>query len=621
MGLSTLGANIERVAQKAFAASKLLLRVSLLLFVVALPLLSCASNPTPEGADFLSESSGSSQNENLRGTAYVNPNASKKIYRKVAVMPFRAPMELAGASVADTFSTELLKTYRYELVERSQMEQVLGEQALGLKGVTENALAIRVGKLLNVSGVIVGTVPEYGMRAVGGNELPAIGINIRMIDVETGSIIWTVSDSAIADKPISISAFTRRLVKSMMARLAQEWKAAGDTFSINLPAPQVVSWKGGLRSATIEIVPSATKRFVGYNISRSHAKGGPYEKIRAVKYQKNKIVVNDKNLIDAETYYYKVGGISKNGLTGPPAGPLKITTVGPPSPVMQVTAKSNIARKVPLTWTPVNEPEVKGYAIFRADSKKGPFKEIKFISGKEKNSYVDTGKGGGGFFSNGGGLADYTEYFYRVQTVNVVDVRGQHSPVATAKTKPVPNQVAGFEASEGEVKQVTLVWQPNPEKDIKKYKIYRGNGEGPLDKNIKNLAGNKTRYIDDGLKDGKTYYYKIRAVDKDQLESEFSEVISSATKPVPVKPSGLSADYDGGGINLHWDTNPENDIKIYQVFMQSFFWKKLGDTHDESFVYRGKIKKGETLTFRIKAVDATNLESEPSEKVDVVIPE
>ncbi|VAX20350.1 hypothetical protein MNBD_NITROSPINAE01-1912, partial [hydrothermal vent metagenome] len=226
MGLSTLGANIERVAQKAFAASKLLLRVSLLLFVVALPLLSCASNPTPEGADFLSESSGSSQNENLRGTAYVNPNASKKIYRKVAVMPFRAPMELAGASVADTFSTELLKTYRYELVERSQMEQVLGEQALGLKGVTENALAIRVGKLLNVSGVIVGTVPEYGMRAVGGNELPAIGINIRMIDVETGSIIWTVSDSAIADKPISISAFTRRLVKSMMARLAQEWKAA-----------------------------------------------------------------------------------------------------------------------------------------------------------------------------------------------------------------------------------------------------------------------------------------------------------------------------------------------------------------------------------------------------------
>ncbi|MBI1865639.1 MAG: hypothetical protein HYR98_07950, partial [Nitrospirae bacterium] len=209
---------------------------------------------------FLAASCGSSQKvdrgemlmpdgyKDVKATIFVSPVAGQRIYQKVAVLPFKAPTDLIGSSISDLFATALLKTNKYNLVERSQMEQVLGEQALGLKGVTESAVAIRVGKMLGVQGVIVGTVPEYGSKASGASELSAIGINARMIDVSDGGVVWSVSDSAISPSPIGLSAFAKRMVDNLVSQLFQEALKAGDTVAANLPVPQIASSRGGVRS-------------------------------------------------------------------------------------------------------------------------------------------------------------------------------------------------------------------------------------------------------------------------------------------------------------------------------------------------------------------------------------
>ncbi|MBT5031271.1 MAG: hypothetical protein HOM55_03140, partial [Proteobacteria bacterium] len=124
---------------------------------------------------FLSGSAAAQRNSVPTGSVFVSPNAKSLVVNKVAVFPFKAPVELVGASVADVFATEILKSYKYNLIERSQMEQVLGEKALGLQGVTSSSEAIQLGKLLGVEGVILGTVPEYGLRAVEDKQLPALG--------------------------------------------------------------------------------------------------------------------------------------------------------------------------------------------------------------------------------------------------------------------------------------------------------------------------------------------------------------------------------------------------------------------------------------------------------------
>ena len=817
-----------------------ILKVTTTLFILlgALFLASCASGPKPEGEDFLSESTYGT-NELKRGSAFVSPRAQQKGYLKVAVMPFRAPVELAGASIADIFTTELLKTGKYELIERSQMEQVLGEQALGLKGVTDSALAMKVGRILGVQGVIVGTVPEYGMRAVGSLELPAVGINIRMIDGETGAIVWSISDSAIAKRPISISAFARHLIESMVHRLVREWVRAGDTLSINLPPPQVISYRGKIRGAIIEVLPDSLKTYRLYRFFRSRLEKGPYTKVAAIPNNPGqKIVFSEKGLLDAKTYYYKIDAVNRKGLTGTPAGPFKVTTIGPPSPVIELHAKShqlrkifltweqvnkpeikgysifrsnrkagpfqmikyvqdrktnryldlgkasarstsggagylkdktryfykihaiNVVdvkspdspivsaitkgppppvtelqaqndglRKVPVTWVPINKPEVKGYSIFRAGQRSGPFEMIKFVKGKDTNQYLDKGKssswggapGGAGYlkdsmeyfykvqtvnvvdvkgpdspvisavtkgppspvpelqaeskqarkvpltwmpvnetevkgysifragqrsgpfemikfvkgkdenqyldkgkgssWGNEGHLDNYTKYYYKIQTVNVVDVHSLDSPVISAITKPVPVAVAGLKASQLEVKQVSLSWQPNPEIDIKEYNVFRGESPKDIKKHIKTLPGTVFAYTDKALKDGRKYFYKVHAVDKDKLVGEFSSVVCSMTKPLPVKPKGLAIKFEAGQVKLSWQKNPEDDIVTYRIFKKAFFsWNKIGETVEPVFFYSEGIKGGKKIILRVKAVNNLNLESEPSEETSITVP-
>jgi fibronectin type 3 domain-containing protein len=650
-------------------------------------------------------------------------------------MPFRAPVELVGASISDIFTTEILKTYKYQLVERGQIEQVLGEQALGLKGVTESVLAMKVGKILGVQGAIVGTVPEYGSKASGPAELASIGINVRMIDITDGSIVWSITDSAISDKPISLSSFARRMIENMVSRLRREWIRAGDTHAMNLPSPQILNSYGKLRRAVIEILPDSPQTIVEYKIFRSQSENGPYQEIETLENSRSKnIRFEDKNLLDAEIYYYKIVSISKTGMTGPPAGPIKIatagppgavaglsaesdlirkvalnwqsatasvtkkrsrfsddedeesssgagdknikgyhiyrrspggswlkiktiesshqstytdeglgdektyhyrimtfnivgtesppsqvaiaTTKGPPSSIRNLTATSGHARKIPLSWSPSIEPEVKGYAIYRADKESGPFEILRVIEGREQIQYSDGGKRG-----DEASLKDDARYFYKIKSVNVVDVQGADSPVVSAITKAVPRPVTSLNASQIEVKQVTLNWKLNQETDIAKYEVFRGDDPGNVDRPVQDIPATLSHFTDKDLKDGMKYYYKVRAVDKDGLTGKFSEVISSSTKSVPKKPEGLKANIEGSQIRITWQPNPEKDIARYVIFKKGFLsWDKTGESTVTDFSYREELKKGKTFTFRLTAVDLSNLESEPSEEVSITIP-
>ena len=803
-------------------------------------LAACASGPRPEGSDFMSEDSTYSDQgsvsapENSRADVFVSPRAKQKIFNKVAVMPFRAPVELVGASIADMVATEILKTYKYRLIERSQMQQVLQEQSLGLKGVTDSAMAMKVGKILGVEGVIVGTVPEYGMRAVGSLELPAVGISIRLIDTETGAIIWTITDSAISKEVVSLSAFTRRMVKSMIRRLAKEWVRAGDTYAVNLQPPQVVAYQGKIRAVSIKVYAGHSEKFKSYTLYRSHTKNGPYERVATLRNSGEKtIVLEDKNLLDAETYYYKIGAVNTLGLHATTEKPLRITTAGPPQPVTGLRADGGLIRMVALSWTPshsktvsgyalyrsrsrhgafekiktfsersrhqyvdrgpgessdgdygkladaktyyykiqavnvvgVHSPDspvvsavtagppapvtdlratagqirhvtlawtpsnrktVAGYALYRSDSASGPYKEIKVLKDRRAHQYIDRGKDASSYSEAGkladhkayfykiqsiniagvhspdsavatavtrgappqvtglaaksrlprkvalswtaldgeeikgyliyrstnaagpftrvalikdhrknryvdlgkesswndrGKLKDHTRYFYKIQSVNIVDVHSVDSKVVAAVTKPVPAAVAGLSCRQRLVKRVDLQWQPNPENDIQRYELFRGDSAQQVSDRIEKLPASRTKYSDVDLENGRRYCYKLRAVDKDGLEGAFSDVVCSKTKPLPQKPQGLTAKFENGQIVLNWQANPESDILHYRVFKRGFFsWTFLGETQGVTYRFHGKTNPGREYTFRLVAVDRAHLESQPSDGVTVQVP-
>ncbi len=153
---------------------------------------------------------------------YVTPGHGQ--IHKVAIMPFRAPTELIGNSVSDMMVTEMLHAERYELVERSQMAQVLNESELSLAGLS-TAKAVEIGNMLGADGVVIGTVDEYGTVAQRGRSYPVVGVSARLIDCASGKVVWSVDMAGRAEKSdVMLPQHARRVVHCMVGALYAELK-------------------------------------------------------------------------------------------------------------------------------------------------------------------------------------------------------------------------------------------------------------------------------------------------------------------------------------------------------------------------------------------------------------
>jgi TolB-like protein len=78
----------------------------------------------------------------------------------VAVLDFEAVNtdKVQASALTDKFREELLRSGRFTLVERAQMNQILDEQAFQQSGCTSSDCAVKVGKVLGVRKIIAGKV-------------------------------------------------------------------------------------------------------------------------------------------------------------------------------------------------------------------------------------------------------------------------------------------------------------------------------------------------------------------------------------------------------------------------------------------------------------------------------
>ena len=132
----------------------------------------------------------------------------------------------AGKIVTDLMSSELYTVPDFQMMEQSAIHEKLKKSKHYdddyLESVLDNISAREIGKLLGVDTVIFGSVSEYRYK-MDLSEVPAVGINIRLLDVESGEILWTASKSQtgnnswfLKDSLNSLAQKTcRKLVKSI----------------------------------------------------------------------------------------------------------------------------------------------------------------------------------------------------------------------------------------------------------------------------------------------------------------------------------------------------------------------------------------------------------------------
>ncbi|HTV07120.1 MAG TPA: CsgG/HfaB family protein [Acidobacteriaceae bacterium] len=114
-----------------------------------------------------------------------------------------------GQGIADLLVDELVKNGTYSVIERQQIDKVLNEQNFSNSDRADPASAAKIGKLLGVDAIIVGSITEFGNETknvgVGGggwtwhglgtggfghhNSKAIVAVTARIVNINTGEIL------------------------------------------------------------------------------------------------------------------------------------------------------------------------------------------------------------------------------------------------------------------------------------------------------------------------------------------------------------------------------------------------------------------------------------------------
>lgn len=102
-----------------------------------------------------------------------------------------------GGAAADELVTQLVKTNKFTVIERAQLQAILQEQQLGASGLTNPGTAAKIGQLLGAQLIMTGSITQFsiertqlGIRGIGGAYSKAESkIDVRVVDTTTGEIL------------------------------------------------------------------------------------------------------------------------------------------------------------------------------------------------------------------------------------------------------------------------------------------------------------------------------------------------------------------------------------------------------------------------------------------------
>jgi hypothetical protein len=188
------------------------------------------------------------------------------------------------------------------------------------------------------------------------------------------------------------------------------------------------------------------------------------------------------------------------------SNPLALDIISPLQPPVVHAASSPTG--IDLTW---DAAEGVHYRV----SRQGPVDKqpLELSASVDGGKYIDM-------------TAQYdTEYRY---TVTAVKGRAESSPYVvnpfTAIDKFPPGVPTGLTILAGP-DAVDLAWQRDTEPDLQGYYVYRSTNGGPFER--QGALVNLPTYIDHNVEHGKTYTYKVSAIDKKNNESAQSHTVEA----------------------------------------------------------------------------------------------
>ncbi|MEW6520461.1 MAG: hypothetical protein AB1461_13705 [Thermodesulfobacteriota bacterium] len=158
---------------------------------------------------------------------------------------------------------------------------------------------------------------------------------------------------------------------------------------------------------------------------------------------------------------------------------------------------------------------------------------------------------------------------------------------------------------------VTALYDGSPVSEPVRYQVYRSSRGREFDKIGEPLAG--LSYVDQGLTNGKRYFYRVRAVrtlDDIELPGAASEVIAGMARDVvaPVPPEKFTVVAVADGVKILWENIAQPGVMGFRIYRREAGGKEMalvGEADRASFSFTDRqLPQGKaTLYYAVTAID------------------
>lgn len=284
-------------------------------------------------------------------------------------------------------------------------------------------------------------------------------------------------------------------------------------------------------------------------------------------------------------------------------------------PILQsvswIQSIQNMPRTAKIIWRPHTNQKVKSYIIQRRTLEDDKWTSIATIDGRLNAEYIDKE------------LKDDFVYKYRVRVVTYDNITSSPSEIVQVVTKALPISIVNITASTNLPKKIEINWDKSTAEDFARYYLYKSEESDGSYELIAKLHNNT--FIDAIEEDGKEYFYRVSAVEKNGLESVHDKLsIQGLTLVKPLTPSLLEAKLVNNSIQIKWKSK-DSRVKSFIVIKKA----KAGwfDAKEEEFVdikgnqfVDSEIGPNITYYYKVFSVDEFAIKSEPSIEIIVKTP-
>lgn len=312
--------------------------------------------------------------------------------------------------------------------------------------------------------------------------------------------------------------------------------AAVSATTQGIGAPLNVSASGDVKSITVSWRASDEEALLGYNVYRSARSDQGYTRLEGsegTSFTTGKTSYVDSNLTGGQILFYRVSVITSDGESAQSSfdGATVQTDTRPPAAPTFLDGEpvTGDPERLSLTWkAPSSDSDgrtltgVSLYRIYRSSTADGDFQEI---ATSTTTSYDDTE------------LEQRTTYFYQVEALDEDGNVGPRSSTEAATTSGVDaptnvRLVATTPSNLSDSPTVTISWTKSAGA-IVRYEVERttvANSVDDADYTAVTPNNIATSRDDTGVVRATTYYYRVRAVDVDSRESDWTDPLSIAVQ-------------------------------------------------------------------------------------------